>query len=254
VYTPDTAFILAKLCVLPGTICLEAGTGSGSFTHALARQVAPTGKVYTFEFHEQRHKMNIAEFTTHGLNEIVYGQHRDVCAQSFNIQNADCAFLDLPSPWEAIPHLPQAFNRNKVGRVCCFSPCIEQVLSTLSALRKYGFTNLTMYDLQYRTYEARPVQVRSIEEAMEKLSKLQKRVKERLPKEPRQSVKKRKPEEGDGLNWVNVAKGEYEVQTHTSFLTFGELMPEVGGSTELDQTGEEKTMAKEMVVEVNSAL
>jgi tRNA (adenine57-N1/adenine58-N1)-methyltransferase catalytic subunit len=231
VYTPDTAFILAKLCVRPGTICLEAGTGSGSFTHALARQVAPTGKVYTFEFHEKRHNLNTTEFTTHGLDNLVTAQHRDVCASGFNVESADCAFLDLPSPWEAIPHLSKVFTRRRVARVCCFSPCIEQVLSTHTALRKYGFTNITTYDLQYRNYEARPVLMKSVEEACERLAEIRRRVKEGLPREPRDSSArgKRKPEENDGLNWSVVARGDGEIQTHTSFLTFGELMPLIDG-------------------------
>ena len=33
------------------------GTGSGSMSHAIMRTIAPTGHLYTFEFHEQRAKM-----------------------------------------------------------------------------------------------------------------------------------------------------------------------------------------------------
>lgn len=234
VYTPDTAFILAKLCIQPGSICIEAGTGSGSFTHALARQVSPLGKVYTFEFHEKRHELNLLDFSAHILDDIVIAQHRDVCTDGFSngdgLQNADCAFLDLPSPWDAIPHLPSVLTRKRVSRVCCFSPCIEQVLSTHSALRKNAFTNITTYDLHYRNYESKPIVMKSVEEACERLKEIKRRVKEGLPREPRDtSGRKRKPEEEDGLNWRVVGRGEGEIQMHTSFLTFGELMPLIDG-------------------------
>jgi tRNA (adenine57-N1/adenine58-N1)-methyltransferase len=174
--------------------------------------------------------LNLVDFTAHGLNEIVTAQHRDVCAQGFNVPNgiANCAFLDLPAPWEAIPHLPLVFSRKRVSRVCCFSPCVEQVLSTHSALRKFGFTNIKTYDLYYRNYESRPLQLRSVEEACERLLAIKQRVKEGLPRE-RTDMRKRKPEEGDGLNWTVVSKGDTEIQTHTSFLTFGELMPIIDG-------------------------
>jgi tRNA (adenine57-N1/adenine58-N1)-methyltransferase catalytic subunit len=232
VYTPDTAFILNKLRILPGTICLEAGTGSGSFTHAIARQVAPHGKVYTFEFHEKRHSLNTAEFTAHGLDTIVTAQHRDVCADGFSgvePGTADCAFLDLPSPWDAIPHLSGLLTRKRVARICCFSPCIEQVLATHTALRKHGFTNITTHDLFYRNWEAKPVQVKSVEDACDRLLEIKQRIKQGLQKEPKVDSRKRKPEDGDGLNWQVVARGDTEIQTHTSFLTFGELMPLIDG-------------------------
>ena len=62
IYTPDSSLIVCQLDLQPGSLVAEAGTGSGSLTHALARAVAPYGHVYTFEFHEQRAKIAAQEF------------------------------------------------------------------------------------------------------------------------------------------------------------------------------------------------
>ncbi|MCJ1475772.1 tRNA (adenine-N(1)-)-methyltransferase catalytic subunit trm61 [Lambiella insularis] len=129
VYTPDYSYILQRLRVRPGTVVIEAGAGSGSFTHAAARAVfsgypeqgksseaestsTRKGKVWSFEFHEQRVEKLRAEIQKHGLDSIVEITHRDVCADGFSItQNgaqavqADAIFLDLPAPWLALMHL-----------------------------------------------------------------------------------------------------------------------------------------------------
>src|ERR1700722_17072393 len=47
IYHADAAFIIQKLEVREGSTVVESGTGSGSFTHNLARAVAPSGKVHT---------------------------------------------------------------------------------------------------------------------------------------------------------------------------------------------------------------
>jgi tRNA (adenine57-N1/adenine58-N1)-methyltransferase catalytic subunit len=54
VYLADIAFITSYLDLKPGSSVLESGTGSGSFTHSLARVVGPVGKVWSFEFHKER--------------------------------------------------------------------------------------------------------------------------------------------------------------------------------------------------------
>ena len=136
VYTPDYSYVLQRLRVRPGSVIIEAGAGSGSFTHAAARAVfngypeqdveAPpdcsqtkrrkaTGKVWSFEFHEQRVQKLKSEIKDHGLDKIVEILHRDVCADGFTvlrhsdqIVEADAIFLDLPAPWLALKHLTRA--------------------------------------------------------------------------------------------------------------------------------------------------
>ena len=135
VYTPDYSYILQRLRARPGTVLIEAGAGSGSFTHAAARAVfngypgkgdlnlghrdgtymEKRGQVWSYEFHEQRMERLKEEIAEHGLNGIVTVMYKDVCEDGFGLDTeatptigANAVFLDLPAPWLALKHLTRA--------------------------------------------------------------------------------------------------------------------------------------------------
>jgi len=71
------------------------------------------------------------DFKRLGLDSYITVTHRDVLSDGFLLQgkveegSADACFLDLPSPQLAVKHAYQILK--KKGKLCNFSPCIEQV-------------------------------------------------------------------------------------------------------------------------------
>ncbi|KAI0032581.1 tRNA methyltransferase complex GCD14 subunit-domain-containing protein [Vararia minispora EC-137] len=172
-YLADIAFITSWLNIRPGSVVVEAGTGSGSFTHSITRTVGRNGKVFSYEFHEARAAKARDEFETHGMSDVVTLTHRNVCKDGFTVENvADAVFLDLPAPWDAIDHAKSALRKDRTARICCFSPCMEQVLRTVTSLNETGFTDITMYETLIRPHEVNQLPVLpSIAVASEKLKK-----------------------------------------------------------------------------------
>lgn len=189
VYTPDYSYILQRIRARPGSRLIESGSGSGSFTHAAARAVydgrpghhnytSTTGKVFSFEFHEQRFEKLKREIGEHGLEGLVEINHRDVYNDGFLVDGkspeADAIFLDLPAPWLALPHLSRRkpksgtemegvqsnsstqddwvspLNPRRSAYICTFSPCIEQVTRTVSEMRKLGWVEIEMFEIAHK--------------------------------------------------------------------------------------------------------
>ncbi|MDI1485627.1 MAG: tRNA (adenine-N(1)-)-methyltransferase catalytic subunit trm61 [Ramalina farinacea] len=186
VYTPDYSYILHRLRARPGTRLIEAGAGSGSFTHAAARAVygpsssprssssltaGPTpaddegkkptwGHIHSYEFHSPRHSTLSAELASHGLDPLITLSLRDVCTSGFlGTESASCIFLDLPAPWLALPHLsrrmPGVLDPTRAVRICTFSPCIEQVHRTIASLRRMEWVEIEMCGIAAKKVEVR---------------------------------------------------------------------------------------------------
>lgn len=188
--------------VRSGSVVVESGTGSGSFSHSIARAIGKTGKLWTFDFHEARATQAMKEFEEHGLADIVTAQCRDVCNTGFGLDKvADAVFLDLPSPWLAISHAKDVLREDRPTRIACFSPCMEQVQRTLPELYNHGFNEVEMFELILR-----PIEVEEIEMIK--------------PSEEQQSGQKRKPTET-----IPMAKHKADIKGHTSYLYFASLLP-----------------------------
>ncbi|XP_058799884.1 tRNA (adenine(58)-N(1))-methyltransferase catalytic subunit TRMT61A [Phymastichus coffea] len=152
IYTPDISLINYLLNLVPGSIVIETGTGSGSLSHSLVRAVRPNGHLHTFDFHEQRVLLAQEEFKSHGIDEFVTVKYRDVCAQGFGEEldnKADAVFLDLPHPWLTIDFAVKALKK-KGGKLCSFSPCIEQVQRTCIMLTTAGFIEIQTFECLQR--------------------------------------------------------------------------------------------------------
>ncbi|KAG4301251.1 hypothetical protein PCK1_002561 [Pneumocystis canis] len=180
VYVHDISCVQSKLRIQRGISVLEAGTGSGSMTHALARGVGPTGQVFSYEYHQKRYLDALNEFKQ---NQILSPEgpvilcYQDVMIDGFNIDDhkviIEAAFLDLPAPWNVIDKLIPHFSQKKQSRICCFNPCIEQVQKTLKYLRKHGFHDIELLEISYCQWIARKTELKDISEAADRIYEVQ---------------------------------------------------------------------------------
>ncbi|ORC87023.1 putative tRNA methyltransferase complex subunit [Trypanosoma theileri] len=193
IYDTDIAVIVFNLRLGPGCRVAEAGTGSGSLTHALAKAVAPNGIVYTFDFHKGRCLEARQEFLRNGLpSSLVACNWRDVCTTAcddnsiiagidskaveedvnaydnpksgFGLpqHHVDAVFLDLPAPWQAIENVLHVLRPG--GMLCTFSPCIEQSQRTAERLRQEPFEFIDIRTVEALTKYLKPIHKRARED------------------------------------------------------------------------------------------
>jgi len=211
VYSHDIAFVLTRLEVRSGDVVIEAGTGSTSMTHALARVVAPHGRVISYDVHEGRVRQATEEMEKIGLGDVVSITHRDVLKEGFGVQQdsflVDAIFLDLPSVHLCVAHAEQVLKPG--GKVCFFSPCVEQVSQTKEELSTRRFIQVKTFTCTVRSYEVR-------EETFEKLNVHETGL-DSGGSTSASPVQLERPPSGS-----ITCRPTREIKGHTSFLTFAE--------------------------------
>jgi tRNA (adenine57-N1/adenine58-N1)-methyltransferase len=150
-YPKDVGFILVSMDIGPGKHILEAGTGSGSFTTALAFSVGPQGRVISYESRPEFQELAHKNLDRLGLADRVEFKLRDI-VEGFDERNVDAVFLDLPNPQDYILQVKEALKPG--GYLGSILPTINQVSTLLIALRRADFAFIEVCELLLRYYKA----------------------------------------------------------------------------------------------------
>ena len=156
-YPKDIGYILIQMGITPGQTVMEAGTGSGSMTIALATAVGEHGKVISYE-----HKLDFQILARKNLERLGLASRvdfklRDI-AEGFDESDADAFFLDVQNPFDYIPQVRNALKPG--GFFCTFVPTFNQVEKILNVLRRTQFAFVEVCELLLRYYKTNPNRIR----------------------------------------------------------------------------------------------
>jgi tRNA (adenine57-N1/adenine58-N1)-methyltransferase catalytic subunit len=156
-YPKDIGFIFVTMGIGPGQKVLEAGTGSGSMTTALAYAVGPDGRVISYEVKPDVQNLARKNLTRFGLESRVDFKLRDIL-EGLDETDADAFFLDLPNPYDYTAQVRKALKPG--GFLCCLVPTVNQIEKTLVALRHTDFAFVEVCEILLRFFQAEPDRLR----------------------------------------------------------------------------------------------
>lgn len=161
-YPKDLALIPMWADVYPGARVFESGTGSGALTMALLRAVGPKGLVVTYEMRDDFARTALLNIDRYmgpmpNLMPLRQNAYEGIALLDDGIP-FDRVVLDLPEPWQVIPHAATALRSG--GIYLSFVPTVPQVTQTVEALERTAvFAMVETFETLLRTWS---VQGRSV--------------------------------------------------------------------------------------------
>ena len=159
-YPKDIGYVLLKMNIASGRLVIEAGTGSGGLTLALARAVAPNGRVYSYEIRPDVVRLAAKNLERVGLREFVELKERDI-ATGFDERDVDALFLDVRRPWNYLSQAAAALKGS--GFFGSIVPTTNQVVQLIQALPDAGFSAIEVEELLLRPYKAIAARLRPMD-------------------------------------------------------------------------------------------
>jgi tRNA (adenine57-N1/adenine58-N1)-methyltransferase len=160
-YPKDIGYLLLKLNVMPGSRVIEAGTGSGGLTLALARVLGPDGRLYSYEIRPDILRLAEKNLAALGLAGGVEFRLRDI-AEGFDETDVDALFLDVRRPWAYLPQAVQALKDG--GFFGAILPTTNQVTELIKGLEmEQTFGHIEVEEILVRPYKAVPTRLRPMD-------------------------------------------------------------------------------------------
>ena len=152
VYPKDTGAILVWADIQPGNVVVEAGTGSGALTMALARAVGSQGRVISYEMREDH--AALARKRINGFFGYLPDQidlRIGGVEEGLREHRPDRVILDVPEPWHAVPLA--AGQLAPGGIFCCYLPTVPQVQEVRKAIADAGsFLDVMTFEMMMREW------------------------------------------------------------------------------------------------------
>ncbi len=159
-YPKDIGYILVTMGIAPGQRVMEAGTGSGSVTIALATAVGEHGKVISYEQKPDVQNLARKNIERVGLTSRVEFKQRDI-REGFDETDVDAFFLDVQHPQEYIPQVRAALKPG--GFFSTIIPTATQAEKILPVLKKNLFAFVEVCEILLRYYKSDPTHFRPVD-------------------------------------------------------------------------------------------
>ncbi len=156
-YPKEIGHILVSMGIGPGQFVIEAGTGSGALTRALAFAVGDTGRVVSYEVRGDIQPLAVKNLARLGYSNRVQFKIRDI-ANGFDETNCDALFLDLPNPYDYIRQTRAALKPG--GFFGSILPTTNQVSKLIASLRQMDFAFIEVCEILLRYYRPEPDRLR----------------------------------------------------------------------------------------------
>jgi tRNA (adenine57-N1/adenine58-N1)-methyltransferase catalytic subunit len=156
-YPKDIGYVLVAMGIGPGTTVLEAGTGSGALTTALAWAVGPQGHVTSYEIRPDTQRLAQKNLERLGLDDRVTFKLRDI-SEGFDETGVDALFLDVQNSYDYIRQARDALKSG--GFFGSILPTTNQVSRLLVALYQYDFAFVDVCEIILRYYKPVPERLR----------------------------------------------------------------------------------------------
>lgn len=157
IYPKDAAYLVHRLSLRDGSRVVEAGSGSGGLTTALAWAVASTGVVYTYEMRPEVYQLARRNLERTGLLDYVQMFQQSI-EEGFRQTQVDALFLDVRQPWNYFEQVRATLRPG--GHFGSLVPTTNQVSQMLRSMEQVGFADIAVEELLLRRYKTVPDRLR----------------------------------------------------------------------------------------------
>jgi len=151
VMTKDAALILAYTGAMPGSLVVDAGSGSGYLSIFLANYLQP-GRIVTYEKDKGFAKIAKQNFKSSRMEKFIRLKQKNIL-KGIDEKNVDLVTLDMQYAEKVVGHSYSALKFG--GWLVVYSPYIEQVKKVVREMERKGFSEAKTVENIVRFWDVR---------------------------------------------------------------------------------------------------